>query len=74
MIGHFSYGSRTMLDARNCICFIKSLGNPMIALVLSRPVYLICLYLVLQHLFPSFPVMIRLQACLEVWACVCHIG
>lgn len=34
-----------MLDVGNCICFIKSLWNPMIAFILPRPVYLICLYL-----------------------------
>lgn len=36
----------------------------MIALILPWPVYLICLYLVLQHLFPASSLMIRLGACL----------
>lgn len=36
----------------------------MIVLILPRPVYLICLYLVLQHLFPASPLVIRLEACL----------
>lgn len=36
----------------------------MIVLILPRSVYLICLYLVLQHLFPASSLMIRLGACL----------
>lgn len=36
----------------------------MIVLILPWPVYLICLYLVLQHLLPASPLMIRLGACL----------
>lgn len=51
------------LDVDNCICFIKYLWNPMIALISPWPVYLICLYLVLQHLSPASPLMIRLGAC-----------
>ncbi len=53
-----------MFDIENWISFIKSLRNPMVVLILPRLVYLICLYLVLQHLFPASPLMIRLGACL----------
>ena len=47
----------------------------MIALILPWPVYLICRYLVLQHLSPASPPMIRLGGLFgEVLACVCHVG
>lgn len=36
----------------------------MIVSILPWPVYRICLYLVLQHLFPASSLMIRLEACL----------
>lgn len=49
-----------LLDMDNCIQFVKSHWNPMIVLKLPWPGYLICLYLVLQHLFPASPLMIRL--------------
>lgn len=41
-----------LLDVGNCVEFIKPHWSPMIAFILPWPFYLVCLYLVLQRLFP----------------------
>lgn len=45
-------GGVQLFDVDNCVEFIKPHWSPMIAFILPWPFYLVCLYLVLQHLFP----------------------